>query len=133
MKYRRSRLELAAVVAKMIFGATKNQIIKDVKGWRCPAPEQLMPAGVSPHRTKISRRNMTSAPAVHNDKNMPHKRPSKSFGTNRGAHWTVAGSVTILILGGYFIYSSRDSNPTIAGATPAVEQIPVSASPVQEN
>ena len=76
---------------------------------------------------------MNSAPVIHDDKNMPHKRPGKSFGTNRGTHWTVAGSVTVIILGGYFIYSSRDSNPTLAGATPAVEQIPVPASPAQSN
>jgi hypothetical protein len=76
---------------------------------------------------------MNSAPVIHNDKNMLHKRPGKSFGTNRGTHWTVAGSVAVIILGGYFIYSSRDSNPTIAAATPAVEQTPVAASPAQSN
>ena len=76
---------------------------------------------------------MNSAPVIHNDKNMLHKRPGESFGTNRGTHWTVAGSVAVIILGGYFIYSSRDSNPTIAAATPAVEQTPVAASPAQSN
>jgi hypothetical protein len=76
---------------------------------------------------------MNSAPVIHNDKDMLHKRPGKSFGSNRGTHWTVAGSVTVIILGGYFIYSSRDSNPTIAGATPAAEQTPVPASPAPRN
>jgi hypothetical protein len=76
---------------------------------------------------------MNSAPVIHNDKNMPHKPPGKSFGTNRGTHWTVACSVTVIILGSYLIYCSRDSNPRLAGATPAVEQTPVPASPAQSN
>jgi hypothetical protein len=78
----------------------------------------LLRAGTTHARTRfsLSHQNIENeheqAPVIHDDKNMLHKRPGNSFGTNRGTHWTVAGSVTVIILGGYFIYSSRGSNPT---------------------
>jgi hypothetical protein len=43
----------------------------------------------------------------------------KWFGANRGTHWTIAGSVAVIIFGSYLIYSSRGSNLTIATASPA--------------
>ena len=51
----------------------------------------------------------------------PKKRTDKWFVTTRGTHWTVAGSVTVIILGSYLIYSSHDISSTIAATTPAVE------------
>jgi hypothetical protein len=51
----------------------------------------------------------------------PKKRTDKWFVTTRGTHWTVAGFVTVIILGSYLIYSSHDINPIIAATTPAVE------------
>jgi hypothetical protein len=59
-----------------------------------------------------------------------HQRPDKWFVTTRGTHWTVAGSVTVIILGSYLIYSSRHINPTIATTTPAVEQNAVPTRPM---
>ena len=34
------------------------------------------------------------------------------FGPNRNTHWTIAGSVAVIMLGAYLVYSNRDSNPT---------------------
>lgn len=61
-------------------------------------------------------------PVTPRDPKKLRKRPDKWFVTTRGTHWTVAGAVTVIILGSYLIYSSRDSNPTVATRTPAVEQ-----------
>ena len=72
---------------------------------------------------------MTDPSAIQHDKNMLHRW----FGTNRGTHWTVASSVMVIILGGFFIYSSRDSNRAIGGITLAVEQTPSPASPAPGN
>jgi hypothetical protein len=72
---------------------------------------------------------MTGPSVIQHDKNMLHRW----FGTNRGTHWTVGGSVMVIILGGYFIYSSRDSNRAIGDTTPAVEQASVPASPAPRN
>jgi hypothetical protein len=39
----------------------------------------------------------------------------KWFGPNRGTHWTIAGSVAVILLGSYAIYTSnRDSAPATA-------------------
>jgi hypothetical protein len=40
----------------------------------------------------------------------------KLFGTNRGTYWIIAGSVVVIVLGGYLVYNSRDGNPTTAAA-----------------
>jgi hypothetical protein len=34
------------------------------------------------------------------------------FGPNRNTHWTIAGSVAVIMLGAYLVYSNRDSSPT---------------------
>ena len=34
------------------------------------------------------------------------------FGPNRNTHWTIAGSVAVILLGGYLVLSNRDGNPT---------------------
>jgi hypothetical protein len=44
--------------------------------------------------------------------NEPHKNILiRWFGPNRNTHWTIAGSVAVIMLGGYLVYSNRDSNP----------------------
>lgn len=63
------------------------------------------------------------APAVlrHNN-NKFRKWLHKWFGTNRGTHWTIAGSVAVIIFGSYLIYNSRDSNRTTTTISPAAER-----------
>ena len=39
------------------------------------------------------------------------------FGPNRGTHWTIAGSVALIILGSYFIYSNNRDTPPPAAPT----------------
>jgi hypothetical protein len=36
----------------------------------------------------------------------------KWFGSNRGTHWTVAGSVAVIILGSYLIANMGNAQPT---------------------
>ncbi len=72
---------------------------------------------------------MSGPSVIHHDKNMAHKWSGKWFGTNRGTHWTIAGSVVVIILGGYLIYSNRDGNPATATTTPAADQTPVPMAP----
>ena len=64
---------------------------------------------------------MTSPPIQH-DKSMLHKW----LGPNPGTHWIIAGSVVVILLGSYFVYSNQgNSLPT--AAVPATEQAPVPA------
>ena len=72
---------------------------------------------------------MNGPSVVHHDKNIAHKRLRKWFGTNRGTHWTIAGSVAVIILGSYLIYSIRESNPTTVTTNAAAEQSPVPRAP----
>jgi hypothetical protein len=53
------------------------------------------------------------------------------FGTNRGTHWTVAGSVAVAIFAIYFVYSNR--NPTAATDISAIERTLVPMAPVTLN
>jgi hypothetical protein len=47
----------------------------------------------------------------------------KWFGPNRGTHWTIAGSVAVIVLGSYALYTSnRDSAPATAVIIAAPEQ-----------
>jgi hypothetical protein len=70
------------------------------------------------------------APAVRrHDKNKLGKWLHKWFGTNRGTHWTVAGSVGVIIFSSYLIYNSRDSNPTTSNTVPAAEGTPAPMTP----
>jgi hypothetical protein len=67
-----------------------------------------------------------SAPSViQHDKNMLHKW----FGTNRGTHWSIAGSIAVIIFSGYLIYNNRDRNPATATTIPAVAQTPAPMTP----
>jgi hypothetical protein len=62
---------------------------------------------------------MTSSPVIQHDKNNRklHKWSGRWFGANRGTHWTIAGSVAVIILGGYVIYNNRNSGPMTATTT----------------
>jgi hypothetical protein len=44
------------------------------------------------------------------------------FGTKQGTHWSVAGSVAIVIFGGYLIYNGREGKPSPAAAMPGSER-----------
>jgi hypothetical protein len=59
------------------------------------------------------------------DRNKLHKW----FGTNRGTHWSIAGSVAVIIFGSYLIYNSRPSNPTTTTAIAAAERTPAPMTP----
>lgn len=90
-----------------------------------PTWEQLTFAGVFHYHDKIRETIMTHSLVIWHDKNKFQKWLHKWFGTNRGTHWTIAGSVAVIILGSYLIYDIRDGNPTtaatigVAGPTPA--------------
>jgi hypothetical protein len=44
--------------------------------------------------------------------NESHKRMLiRWFGPNRNTHWTIAGSVAVILLGGYLVFSNRDGIP----------------------
>jgi hypothetical protein len=45
----------------------------------------------------------------------------KWFVTNRGTHWTIAGSVAVIIFGSYLVHNSRKSNPATIVIMPAAE------------
>jgi len=55
----------------------------------------------------------------------------KWLGPNRTTHWTIAGSVAVIMLGSYLVYSNRDSNPTgipisaTAGTPPPMGSAPL--------
>jgi len=67
---------------------------------------------------------MGARSAVQHDKNIVRKWFQKWFGTNRGTHWSVAGSVAVIIFASYLIYNSRDSNLTTTTISPAAERNP---------
>jgi len=70
---------------------------------------------------------MTVLAVIRHDSKMLRKW----FGPNRGTHWSVAGSVAVIIFASYLIYHSRDSNPASAAAVPAAERpvIPITPGP----
>ena len=71
-----------------------------------------------------------SAHAVpRRDRNKLRKWLHKWFGANRGTHWTIAGSVAVIIFGGYLIYNSRDSNPTTVATIGMTGRTPVPTAP----
>jgi hypothetical protein len=53
----------------------------------------------------------------------------KWFGPNRGTHWTIAGSVAVIMLGSYLVYSNRDGSPVTATAITAAERAPAPTAP----
>ena len=68
---------------------------------------------------------MKGPSVIHHDKSMLHKW----FGPNRGTHWTIAGSVAVIMLGSYLVYSYRDISPTAATNISAAERTPVPMPP----
>jgi hypothetical protein len=56
-------------------------------------------------------------------------RSATRFGTNRGTHWTIAGSVAVIILGSYLVYTSHDSSPTTTMGKAAGTPAPTSPGP----
>jgi hypothetical protein len=59
---------------------------------------------------------MTGPSVIHHKKSKLHKW----LGPNRGTHWTIAGSIAVIMLGSYFIYSTnRDTPAPMAPAPPA--------------
>ena len=73
---------------------------------------------------------MVSRSDIQRDKNASHGW----FGTNGGTHWTVAGSVAVIVFGSYLIYNNRDHNPTGLTAVPiAAEQAQAPIAPAALN
>jgi hypothetical protein len=68
---------------------------------------------------------MTGHPVIAHDKSMLHKW----FGPNRSTHWTIAGSVAVIVLGSYLVYSNHGSNPANGTTTSAAERIPAAMAP----
>ncbi len=67
---------------------------------------------------------MAGRTGIRRDKNTLQKW----LGPNRGTHWTVAGAVAVIMLGGYLIYSIRDGNHAM-GPSSATVQIPAPIAP----
>jgi hypothetical protein len=51
------------------------------------------------------------------------------FGPNRNTHWIIAGSVMVVILGGYLVYSFDADKPTVVVTVPATVQAPAASAP----
>ena len=58
---------------------------------------------------------MTGPSVIQHNKSMLRKW----FGPNRGTHWSIAGSVAVIILGGYLIYSAERTPAPMAPAPTA--------------
>jgi hypothetical protein len=69
--------------------------------------------------------SMTERSVIHNDKSLLRKW----FGPNRGTHWTIAGSVAVIMLGSYLVYSNRDATSVTAITISAPEQTPAPTTP----
>lgn len=69
---------------------------------------------------------MAGPSVIRRDKSMLQKW----LGPNRGTHWTVAGAVAVIMLGGYLIYSIRDVNNSIIPPSATVQiPAPIAAAP----
>jgi hypothetical protein len=70
---------------------------------------------------------MTGPRAVQRDKSILHNW----FGPNRNTHWTIAGSVVVILLGTYLIYSNRDITPAavVVISPPVPSAVPTNAVP----
>lgn len=66
---------------------------------------------------------MADHSATQHDKSTLHKW----FGPNRSTHWTIAGSVAVILLGGYLVYSNREGTPAPAPAAPLSAAAPTPA------
>ena len=65
---------------------------------------------------------MSARSTMRHDKSMLRKWLQNWFGANRGTHWSIAGSVAVIIFGSYLIYNSHDNKTTIAAVIPAAKQ-----------
>jgi hypothetical protein len=58
------------------------------------------------------------------------------FGPNRNTHWIIAGSVAVIMLGGYLVYSFDRNTPTIVVTIPATQTVdpivPAAPAPASE-
>lgn len=72
---------------------------------------------------------MSASSVLRRDRNKLRKWLHKWFGTNRGTHWTIAGSVAVIIFSSYLIYNSRDGNPTTAATIGVTGPTPVPTAP----
>jgi len=59
---------------------------------------------------------------IRRDQKIFRSRLHKWFGTKHGTHWSVAGSVAIVIFGSYLIYNGREDKPSPAAAMPGAER-----------
>jgi hypothetical protein len=51
------------------------------------------------------------------------------FGPDRNSHWIIAGSIMVVMLGGYLVYSFDANKPTIVVTIPATVQNPAPSAP----
>jgi hypothetical protein len=62
---------------------------------------------------------------------VPHDTSTwqRCFETNRGTHWTVGGTVAVIIFGSYFTYNNYNRSPAAATTVPVAEQtqVPIAA------
>jgi hypothetical protein len=72
---------------------------------------------------------MSAPSATRRDRNALGKRLRKWFGANRGTHWSVAGSIAVIIFGVYLIYNNHDSNLKTVPSNPAVAGTPTPMAP----
>ena len=72
---------------------------------------------------------MTSASVIRHDRKMLRKWFHKWFGTNRGTHWSIAGSVAVIIFASYLIYNSRDDRPVSATGIAVAARPPAPMTP----
>src|SRR6202044_363250 len=92
--------------------------------------KHLTSESVCHYHDENMRNDMTALSVPRYDKNKLRKWFHKWFGTNRGTHWTIAGSVAVIIFGCYLAYNSRGGNPTTTTSTvPEVEQTPAPMTP----
>jgi hypothetical protein len=73
--------------------------------------------------------HMAGPSATRHGKSWLHKW----FGPNRGTHWSVAGAVAVILLGGYLIYSNHDGNPPTTPPLAAAQQTPAPMAPAPVN
>ncbi len=72
---------------------------------------------------------MNSDPVIrHDQKRLRARSGSKWYATTLGTHWTVAGSVAVIIFGSYVVYRNHDNNQAIATAAATVELAPLPTS-----
>jgi hypothetical protein len=84
--------------------------------------KHLTSESVCHYHDENMRNDMTALSVPRYDKNKLRKWFHKWFGTNRGTHWTIAGSVAVIIFGGYLVYNGRNSNPSTIIIIPAAER-----------